>query len=516
MADQIFNVNCGFFDAVDSDRTYSADQMNNPYKRLISNGVFATPEGTASTDLQVVSATADMEIIVSEGQGLFADKWFENPAGINITVPANTAMSPRVDSVIVQVDTTVSGRVGNIVYRTGTAASNPSAPSINTETGVTEYRLANIYVAAGANAINDDAITDLRGSSSCPWVTSLIYQVDTSVLFAQWQAAYQSYYNDSTSNFEEYTEEQREAWEEFLNGLTSELSVATNVIMYTNNVTTVSSTSTVQIGIPSYDKDTDILQVFINGLLGIAEDEYTINSDGTAITLTNALSAGQDVSFVVFKSLISADIASTVTMIRKLDDKVSNFMADGGWINFYLESGATAYDSTTTPAVRCIGNRVYLRGAIKGVTASGKTICTVPVAYRPAIDHIYTTSANDASGNVNDTIVMRISASNGTVKLYAKSGTIASTDMISIATTFLANVGISAATVYEYMGSVETYADLPVGTEVNTGDVYAVDTADATVGIAAGDEVVWNGQEWELFSTVVSSEDIDSIIDTIS
>lgn len=173
MADQIFNVNCGFFDAINSDRTYTAEQMNNPYKRLISNGVYPNPDGTTSTDLQVVSATAAMDITVKAGQGLFADKWFDNSAAINITVPNNTGLTPRFDSVIVQVDTRTSGRAGNIVYRTGTAASNPSPPAINTVTGVTEYRLANIYVAGGANTINDDAITDRRGTSECPWVTSL-------------------------------------------------------------------------------------------------------------------------------------------------------------------------------------------------------------------------------------------------------------------------------------------------------------------------------------------------------
>lgn len=436
MADQVFNVTCGFFDAIDSDRTYSADQMNNPYKRLISNGVFATPQGTPSTDLQVVSAGTGMNIIVNAGQGLFADKWFENEGGITIVVPNNTGITPRFDSVIVQVDTRASGRVGNIVYREGTPASNPQPPEINTVIGVTEYRLANIYVAAGANAINNDAITDLRGSSSCPWVTSLVYQVDTSVLFQQWQSAYESYYDESTADFEEYTSEQRTAWEAFLQSLTDDLTVQTDVIMLTNTVKTVgSSTSTVNIGIASYDKDTDILQVFINGLLGIAEDEYTINSAGTAITLTNPLSAGQDVSFVVFKSIISADIQSAVSLIQALDTKVSNFMADSGWINFTLESGATAYDSNSTPAVRKIGDRVYLRGAFKGVTALPATVCTVPVSYRPAMAHQWTTAAINGTG-VSDTVVMEITTG-GSVRIIAASGALSATDEISLATNFV-------------------------------------------------------------------------------
>lgn len=32
-------ISCGFFNAVNGDRTYNAEQMNNPYKRIVSNGV---------------------------------------------------------------------------------------------------------------------------------------------------------------------------------------------------------------------------------------------------------------------------------------------------------------------------------------------------------------------------------------------------------------------------------------------------------------------------------------------
>ena len=71
MADQNFEVNCGFFDAMNNDRLYSADQMNRPYKRLVSNGVFATPQVTPSTDLQVVSAASGMNIKVKKGEGIF-------------------------------------------------------------------------------------------------------------------------------------------------------------------------------------------------------------------------------------------------------------------------------------------------------------------------------------------------------------------------------------------------------------------------------------------------------------
>lgn len=441
MADQTFAVSSGFYDAVNSDRTYSADDMNRPYKRLVSNGVFATPQGTPSTDLQVVSAGTGMQIIVQAGEGIFANKWFENTAAINITVPNNTSTVPRVDSVIVQVDQRTSGRVANIVYRTGTPSSNPAVPAINLVANVTEYRVANIYVAAGANAINQDAITDLRGSSLCPWITSLIKQVDTSTLFEQYQYAYQQYYEDSTSEFEDYMSEKQTEWNQFVENLTSDLTVATNVIMLTNNYVATSSVSTIPIGITSYNASTDILMIYSNGLKLTEGVDYTVS--GSNIVLTAPAKAGTVVNFIVLKSVISADIATTTSLITTLDSKLSNFMSDSGWINFILESGVTSYDDTTTPAVRCCYNRIYLRGAVTNLTSVGTTICTLPIAYRPSQNHIWTSSAI-ADGIVSATVTLEAQTT-GSIKLIATSNTIPSGTLISIATNFATDKGVKSS-----------------------------------------------------------------------
>lgn len=57
-------------------------------------------------------------------------------------------------------------------------------------------------------------------------------------------------------------------------------------------------------------------------------------------------------------------------------------------------------------------------------------------------------------------------------------------------------------TVYKYRGSVNTYADLPVNGNA-VGDVYNVVAADASHGIKAGDNVVWNGNAWDNLSGMV-------------
>lgn len=70
------------------------------------------------------------------------------------------------------------------------------------------------------------------------------------------------------------------------------------------------------------------------------------------------------------------------------------------------------------------------------------------------------------------------------------------------------------AAVYEYKGSVDTYAELPSDAEV--GDVYNIAQADSANGINAGDNVAWNGTEWDNFAgafvmSSISSDEIDAL-----
>lgn len=456
MADQIINVKCGFFDAINNDRTYSADQMNLPYKRIVANGVFATPAGTPSTDLQVLSAGNGMQIIVSAGNGIFADKWFENSSDITITVPNNTDISPRRDSVIVQVDKRSSGRLGNIVYRTGTPSSNPQAPAINTIANVIEYRIANVYITPSVNVIDNDVITDLRGSGSCPWVTSLIQQVDTSTLYTQWQTAYQNYYDQTTENISEYMEEQEEAWQEFFQTVTQELTLSIYTKFTSTYTTTTATTTTIPINIPSYKPSTDILQVFINGLLAAEGEKYTVNGN-TSITLTNALSSGQTVYFIVLHAILGTDLDTAITLINQvradlttaednivdiqndvsdLQSDVSELQDDSGWIALTLENGFTAVEGSE-PAVRKVGNKIYIRGAVLPPNSGNMNvaICTLPTAYRPAMDHIYSGAAYYSSGNAY-TVVIQVGA-NGLVQLIATAYSLGATSTVPLTTTFV-------------------------------------------------------------------------------
>ena len=56
---------------------------------------------------------------------------------------------------------------------------------------------------------------------------------------------------------------------------------------------------------------------------------------------------------------------------------------------------------------------------------------------------------------------------------------------------------LGLTTVYQYKGSVATYANLPT-TGQKVGDVWNIETADPDHGIKAGDNVAWDGAQWDI------------------
>lgn len=455
MADQIINVKSGFYDAIENDRLYSADEMTMPYKRLVADGVYATPEGTPSTDLQVM-ASSGMTVVVKAGNAIIGGKWVESAADIGIVVPDNTDISARIDSVIVQVNKNPSGRTGNIVYRTGTPGADPQPPEINTESGIVELRLANIVVAPGAVEITDSVITDCRGSSECPWVTALIQQVDTSTLYQQWQAAYQEYYDQTTANINLYMQEQSEAWQEFFDSATQTFTVIA-YFKFTGSYTTTQTTTTITIPIPAFDKSTDILAVYINGLYAAESIRYTLNDAGTAIILTAPLSAGQTVYFECLHAILPTNIHTAIELINAVREDVTDIQGDisdiqgditdiqeditelqydSGWITAQL-SGVTAA-SGLAPAYRKTADRIYMRGAITGTNLSlGSTLYTLPEGYRPLMDHYFVSGHYETGTGYGGGLLMRV-GTDGAVQIAAGGLTGADASrIVPLATDFL-------------------------------------------------------------------------------
>lgn len=314
---------CGFFNSVNGDRKYNAEQMTYPYARIVSDGVFASSNGNLTTDLQVV-ADGNLIVRVKKGDGMFRGKWGKLDTDELFTVPPANVNYNRVDSIVVRIDNTT--RSGTITYKVGQANLLENPVDLINTADVKEYRLANIFVRANATEITQSDITDTRPTSECGIVTNLLQNSDISATYLQWQSQFY----------------------DWLNHLKEAVATATIVTSLTSNYrTTVDGETIIPIQISRYAVETDILQVYINGIFLVKNVDYTINNY-QSITLTLPLEKNNDVSFVVYKSVDGSDAETVVSQVNELFRRVEKL--EGTETALWLGANTMGADQAITPS----------------------------------------------------------------------------------------------------------------------------------------------------------------------
>lgn len=303
-------ITSGFFNSVDGDRKYNADQMSNYFEGLISDGVYEN----VGNKMRVTAGDL-MSVNVNTGRALIKCHWIKNDAVTNLVIEAADVQLNRVDAVVLKLDNSDTGRVITIEIKTGELASTPRPPALTRTESVYELCLAYIRVNAKTTQIKQSNIQDMRGYTNlCGYVTGIIEQVDTTDLFAQYQAACEEYFNSMTAQFDAYIAAKQAAFDEWYGALTESLHVDTSVIKYQNSVTTTTTTTTITINIGIHEYETgDILLTFINGVHFVEGSEYTVSGTGDAakITLVNDIRGTNTITFLVIKSMIGKGVVST-------------------------------------------------------------------------------------------------------------------------------------------------------------------------------------------------------------
>lgn len=416
-------IRCGFFNSVNGDRRYSPEDMNEPIVGLVSNGVLAPNEdmpGEFSGCLKV-EASSGMNVNVRTGRGIFSNKWFASDSDIVLSVPSNSTLAVHKASVIVRIDNRSDHRNADILLIQAT--DRTQIPAINTVANVDEYRLANISIQPGAIGITDADISDTRATDECGFCHGLIKQLSTGELFTQWEKVFYNWFDNIQVDLKTH---------------------ATLITKLESSFTTVADTTTIiPINIPQYNQNLDALEVYINGLQLVKGTEYTLTpGDNSKITLVRDVYAGTVVSFVVYKSIEGSEASTVVTQVNNLQNEVNALTSDSGWINFILEGGAVAYPGLA-PAVRKVGNVVYIRGAIYKVTDPQKVVCTLPEAYAPAMEHYFSQVVGGTGSGVGYTTVRfkvnrnRASGGTATITLNGATGSLNADMTIPMSTSFI-------------------------------------------------------------------------------
>lgn len=300
-------ITSGFFDSINGDRRYNAEQMSTYFEGLVSDGIYEN-----IGDKFIVTAGTGMTINVGSGRALIKSHWIKNDALLSLTLDAADVQLPRIDLIVLRLDLNESGRNIDVAVKKGTPAERPVQPAISVGTTVYELVLAAITVNKNTTEILQSNISDRRSSSQCGWVTGIIKQVDTSDLFLQWQTAYENYYAQATAAFNAYMAAKQAEFESWFSNLTATLNVDTSITKYQNTVEVVGDIMQIMIGIPEYDSSTDVLFTYVGGVFLIEGDEYTVGGSGNTakITLVKNLRGHNVVTFVVLKNVIGGSVTA--------------------------------------------------------------------------------------------------------------------------------------------------------------------------------------------------------------
>lgn len=270
--------NSGFFNAFLSggvyDRTYNADDYCNNLATIIKSGVVHS----VRDDLKV-SAYNGMKISVGYGRAWINGHWFFNDAaytGLTIAT-APSGGNSRIDRVVLRLDTSAAVRSISLAVLTGTAAAQPVAPALTRSGNIYELALADITVGAGATAISDLNIKDLRADSAlCGWAAS----VSPAVM----------------SMLQRYSDK---------------INITENAKAFQFNIAQYDAT---EAGIA--------LDVYINGIYTPPE-KYTL--EGNTITLNSGtLIAGTVVDVILLKSIDATGLADAAELLAELQQDVAD------------------------------------------------------------------------------------------------------------------------------------------------------------------------------------------------
>lgn len=265
----------GFFNSVGGDRLYNAEQMSRYFENILSSGIFKRIENCLK-----VSAGTGMTLNVSAGGGLIDCHWFRARSAETVTIPTAHAVLPRFDIVVARLDMSDSVRAITLMVVSGEPAETPAAPDPVRTASVYDLVLALVYVPAGASAIVDANLTDVRDNEwYCGYVQSL---VDTPII-----KTFHSRYTASTND-----------------------------------------TTVAPIGVTGFNVGADILNVYVNGFRLAPDAEYTINTDTNSITLVEAVDAGTLIDFEVYRPVMPDDIPTSSETVLELVQDVANLQSD--------------------------------------------------------------------------------------------------------------------------------------------------------------------------------------------
>ena len=187
----------GFYNSINGDRRYDAQQMSAIFDGIITDGVFSSVGGIFAT-----VPGEGMTVVVKSGRAWFDHTWSYNDGAMPLSIQAADVTLKRYDAVVLEVNNTESVRENAIKVIKGTPATNPAKPGMtNTET-VHQHPLAYVLIDPGATSITADKIDIRVGQSDCPFSTAILQTVSITDLFNAWESEFDQWFTNVQAQLE--------------------------------------------------------------------------------------------------------------------------------------------------------------------------------------------------------------------------------------------------------------------------------------------------------------------------
>lgn len=190
-------VTYGFYDSLNHDRLYNAQQMSAIFDGIINDGVFMS----VGNQFHTVAGTG-MQVIVKSGRAWFDSTWTLNDAEYPLSIDAADVLLTRIDAVVLEVNSEVATRANTIKVVKGTPASTPAKPTLTNTAAVHQHALAYVTVAKNTTAITNSMIEIVVGKTETPYVTAILQTTDITDLFKKWENDFQVWFETVRSTLD--------------------------------------------------------------------------------------------------------------------------------------------------------------------------------------------------------------------------------------------------------------------------------------------------------------------------
>ena len=180
----------GFYNSLDGDRKYNAEQFGSIFDGVIHDGVYMNIGNT----LMVRATGNSMTVNVQTGRAWFNHTWTLNDTMYPLVLPEAEQMLSKIVAIVLEINNETNVRANSFKMVVGSPATKPTRPSLINTDSIHQYPLAYITIKPEVTVIKQEDITNMVGTSECPFVTSVAASMNVDALIAKWENQWNNWF----------------------------------------------------------------------------------------------------------------------------------------------------------------------------------------------------------------------------------------------------------------------------------------------------------------------------------